>query len=108
MTRTLILALSLAAAASPVAAAETETTTATVRIDDLNLTRAGDRDRLDLRVKSAARLACRSDNRGAAESVHRSTCMTAALADADRQTRRAIAQARGDTQLALLMVEAVR
>ena len=58
MTRTLILALSLTAAAAPVMAAETGNPAVEVRIDDLNLTRTADRERLDTRLKSAARSLC--------------------------------------------------
>ena len=108
ITRTLILALSLTTAAVPAAAAETESTTATVRVDDLDLTKAGDRDRLDRRINNAARRACRPDRRGAAESARQTACIATALADAERQAGRAIARAQGGTQLALLMGETAR
>jgi hypothetical protein len=52
MTRTLILALSLTIAATPAIASESEHKTAAIRIDDLNLTRATERERLDVRVKA--------------------------------------------------------
>ena len=107
MTRTLILALSLTAAAAP-AAAQTEGATAAVSTHDLDLTRATDRDRLDTRLKSAARRLCQSGLRGTAENARQSACMAAALASAAPQAERAIAQAQGGTQLALLMVEAAR
>ncbi|MGR4893285.1 UrcA family protein [Sphingopyxis sp. LARHCG72] len=107
MTRTLILALSLTVATAP-AAAQTEGTTAAVSTAGLDLTRAADRERLDTRVKSAARRLCRSGLRGTAENARQSACVAAALANAAPQAERAIAQAQGGTQLALLMVEAAR
>lgn len=106
ITRTLILALSLTAAAVPAAA--TESTTAMVRVDDLDLTKANDRDRLDRRINNAARRACRPDRRGAAESVSQAACIATALADAGHQAGRAIARAQGRTQLALLMIDTAR
>lgn len=107
MTRTLILALSLTVATVP-ATAQTEGATAAVSTAGLDLTRAADRERLDTRVKSAARRLCRSGLRGTAENARQSACVAAALANATPQAERAIAQAQGGTQLALLMVEAAR
>jgi UrcA family protein len=107
MTRTLILALSLTAVAMPVAA-QAEEKAATVRIDNLDLTRATDRDRLDSRLKSAARSVCNTGLRGTAENSRRAACVSAALAEAGPQAQRAIAQAQGGTQLALLMIGAAR
>ncbi len=107
MTRTLILALSFTAVAMPVAA-QAEEKAVTVRIDNLDLTHAGDRDELDARLKSAARSVCQTGLRGTAETSRRAACVTAALAQAEPQTKRAIAQAQNGTQLALLMVSAAR
>ena len=107
MTRTLILALSLTAVAMPVAA-HAEDKSAAVRIDDLNLSRATDRDRLDTRLKSAARAICNTGARGAAENSRRAACVSAALAQAEPRTARAIARTQGGTQLALLMIGAQR
>ena len=107
MTRTLILALSLTAIAMP-AAAHAEDKAATVRIDDLNLSRATDRDRLDTRLKSAARAVCNTGLHGAAENSHRAACVSAALAQTEPQAKRAIAQAQNGTQLALLMISTAR
>ncbi|MBJ7500489.1 MAG: UrcA family protein [Sphingopyxis sp.] len=107
MTRTLILALSLTAAAVP-AAAQVETETAAVRIDDLDLSRATGRERLDTRLKSAARSICQTGARGAAENSRRAACVSAALAQAEPQTRNAIAQAERGTRLALLMIGTAR
>lgn len=107
MTRTLILALSLSATVVP-AAAWAEDKTATVRIDDLDLTRAADRERLDTRLKSAARSVCQAAARGAAENSRRAACVSDALAQAEPQTRSAIAQAEHGTQLALLMIGIAR
>lgn len=107
MTRTLILALSLTVVAMPVAA-QAEEKAATVRIDNLDLTRATDRDRLDSRLKSAARSVCNTGLRGTAENSRRAACVSAALAEAEPQAARAIAQAQGGTRLALLMIGAAR
>ena len=107
MTRTLILALSLTAAAIP-AAAQAEDRAAAVRIDDLNLARTTDRDQLDSRLKSAARSVCQTSLRGTAENSRRAACVSAALAQAEPQAKRAIAQAQNGTQLALLMVSTAR
>lgn len=107
MTRTLILALSLTAVAMP-AAAHTEGATAAVSTNGLDLTRATDRERLDARLKSAARGVCNTGLRGTAENGRRAACVSAALAQAEPQAKRAIAQAQSGTQLALLIVSAAR
>lgn len=107
MTRTLILALSLTAVAVPVAAQAKDETTA-VRINDLDLSRTTDRDRLNMRLKSAARSLCGTGVRGVAENGRRAACVSAALAEAEPHAQRAIAQAQGGTQLALLMVSTAR
>jgi UrcA family protein len=107
MTRAMILALSLTVAGVP-AAAQTESTAAAVRIDDLNLTRAIDRERLDLRLKSAARSVCHAGLRGTAENARKSKCVSTALKQAAPQADRAIAQAQDGTQLALLMIKTAR
>jgi len=108
MTRTLILALSLTAAAAPVMAAETETPAVEVRIDDLDLTRPADRERLAIRLKSAARSICDTGLRGAAENARQSACLSDALANVEPQSRQAIARAQNGTQLALLMIGSAR
>lgn len=108
MTRTLILALSLTVAATPAAAAETDTPSIEVRIDNLDLTQAADRDRLDTRLKSAARRLCRSGLRGLAENARQTACVADVLAHSEPQADRAIARAQDGTQLALLMVKAPR
>jgi len=54
MARSLILALSLTVAVTPATASETENKTAAVRMDDLKLTRAAERERLDSRVTGAS------------------------------------------------------
>ncbi|WP_447931035.1 UrcA family protein [Sphingopyxis fribergensis] len=107
MTRTLILALSLTAVAMP-AAAHAEDKSAAVRIDDLDLSRATDRDQLSARLKSAARGVCQTGLRGTAEASRRAVCVAAALAQAEPQAKHAVAQAQGGTQLALLMISATR
>ncbi|WP_332820236.1 UrcA family protein [Sphingopyxis sp.] len=108
LTRTMILALSLTIGGLPAVAAETESASATVRVDDLDLTRATDRERLDVRLKNAARRVCHSGLRGLTEATRTSLCVSAALAHAEPQAARAIAQAQGGTRLALLMVQAAR
>ena len=108
MTRTLTLALSLAATATPAVAAESENATVEVRIDDLDLTRTADRERLDTRIKTAARSVCRSGRRGAAEWAHQSACTSSAIEKAGLQAERAVAQAQNGTQLALLMIDTAR
>ena len=108
MTRTLILALSLTAAAAPAMAAETGNRAVEVRIDDLNLTRGADRERLDTRLKSAARSVCHTGLRGTAENSRRAACVSAALTQVAPLAERAVAQAQGGTQLALLMIGAAR
>lgn len=106
MTRTLILALSLTTA--PAMAVANENRAVEVRIDDLNLTRTADRERLDTRLKSAARSVCRTGLRGAAETARQSACVSNALSSVELQAKQAIARAQSGTQLALLMVDAAR
>lgn len=108
MTRSLILAFSLTVAATPAIASETENKTVAVHVDDLNLTRAADRERLDIRVRSAARSVCRSGTRGLAEMTRQAECVAAAIARAEPLAERAIARAQDGTRLALLMVNAAR
>lgn len=109
MTRTLILALSLTIAATPAMAGPViENTITTVRTNDLNLTHAADRERLDARLKSAANRICSTNMRGVAEAELRAQCMSAALANAAPQVERAIALAQDGTQLALMTIRAGR
>ncbi len=108
MTRALILALSLTVTAAPAVAAEADSPSISVRIDDLNLAHNADRDRLDARLKSAARRVCQSGLRGAAEHARQTACIADVLAQVEPQADRAVAQAQGGTQLALLMVKAAR
>jgi UrcA family protein len=105
MTRTLILALSLTAAAPALAA---EAPTAEVRIADLDLSTAQGQQRLETRVKSAARDLCATGERGVAAMTRQSECIADVMASAKPQADRAIARAEGGTQLALLMVRAAR
>lgn len=106
MTRTLILALSLTVAATPALAAERPT--AEVRIADLDLTTAQGQQRLETRVKSAARTLCSTGIGGTAERARETQCLADALAAAKPQADRAIARAQGGTRLALLMVRNAR
>ncbi|APZ97321.1 hypothetical protein BWQ93_01545 [Sphingopyxis sp. QXT-31] len=105
MTRTLILALSLTAAVPAIAA---EGQTAEVRIADLDLSTAKGQQRLETRVKSAARSLCNAGIGGTAERARETQCIADALAAAKPQADRAIARAAGGTQLALLMLERAR
>lgn len=105
MTRTLILALSLTPAAPALAA---DAPTAEVRIADLDLSTARDQQRLETRVKSAARTLCHTGIGGTAERARETQCIADALAAAKPQADRAIARAAGGTQLALLMLERAR
>ncbi len=105
MTRTLILALSLTAAA-PALAAEAETVQ--VRVADLDLSSEKGQQRLETRVKNAARDLCSTGAAGAAERAREAQCVADALAAAKPQADRAIARAESGTQLALLMVRTAR
>ncbi|WP_083734287.1 UrcA family protein [Sphingopyxis sp. KK2] len=105
MTRTLILALSLTAAVPAFAA---EAPTAEVRIADLDLSTAQGQQRLEIRVKSAARDLCVTGERGVAAMTRQSQCIADVMASAKPQADRAIARAEGGTQLALLMVRTAR
>ncbi|WP_260583328.1 UrcA family protein [Sphingopyxis sp. PET50] len=106
MTRSLILALSLAVAGTPAIAAERPT--AEVRIADLDLATAQGQQRLETRVKSAARSLCDTGERGVAAMTRQSQCIAEVLASARPQADQAIARAGGGTRLALLMVRAAR
>ena len=108
MTRTLILALSFAAAVVVPTAAQAEDASAEVRIDDLDLANATDRERLEVRLESAARRLCHSGRRGLAESAHRSACVSEALAGTGPQAERAIARAQNGSRLALLIIGGAR
>ena len=107
MTRTLILALALTAAAAPIAA-QAQDKVAVVRLDGLDLTRATDRDQLNTRLKTAARSVCGTGLRGTKENNRRKACVSVAFAQAKLHAQRAIAQAQGAAQLALLMIGGAR
>ena len=106
MTRTLILALSLTVAGAPALAAEQST--AEIRIADLDLATAQGQQRLETRVKIAARDLCSTGDRSLAARTLATQCITDVMASAKPQADRAIARAEGGTQLALLMVRAAR
>ncbi|WP_168707839.1 UrcA family protein [Sphingopyxis sp. PAMC25046] len=108
MTRTLTLALSLAVIGTPALAGERENAAVEVRIDDLDLTRTADRERLDTRIKTAARSVCRSGLRGTAERARQSACASNAIGKAELQVERAVAQAQNEIKLALLMIDTTR
>ena len=106
MTRTLILALSLTVAGAPAFAAEQQT--AEIRIADLDLSTAQGQQRLETRMKSAARSLCSTGDRGVSAKSLETQCINEVIASAKPQADRAIARAEGGTQLALLMVRAAR
>ncbi|MBJ7441850.1 MAG: UrcA family protein [Sphingopyxis sp.] len=106
MTRTLILALSLTVAGTPAIASEQPS--AEIRIADLDLATAQGQQRLETRVKSAARHLCNTGARGVAAMTRQTQCIADAMASAKPQAERAIARAEGSTQLALLMVRDAR
>ena len=112
MTRSIALALSLTLAAAPaIAAPLTETSRSEVRTDDLDLTSARGQQRLEMRIKTAARRICNNGIGGVAGRAQQAECMADTLAAARPQTERAIAQAQGGqggTQLALLMLRSIR
>lgn len=107
ITRTAILALSLAFAGTPAVAAADEGS-AIVRTGDLDLTTAAGRQTLDQRVKNAAQRLCRSGGRGLTERSLELECVEQVIAGNQPKTDRAIAEARGESRLALLMVRAAR
>src|SRR3546814_13124564 len=92
MTRTLILALSFAAAGIP-AAAQAEDRTATVRIDDPDLTRPTDRERLATSLKSAARSVCAAHIPRSGERHSQEVCPAGSRARADPHVSQAGPQA---------------
>lgn len=109
ITRSTIFALALTLGAAPALAAPTsDAPTASVRIDDLNLSTEQGQQRLDVRIKKAARTVCYSGLRGLAAQAREAQCIDSALAVVQPEAARAVAQAQGGTQLALLMVSAVR
>lgn len=112
MTRTIARALSLTIAAAPaIAAPPAETGNHEIRIDDLDLTSARDQQRLEIRIKSAARRICDNGVGGVAGRAQQSECMADTLAAARPQTDRAIARAQGSqngARLALLMLHSAR
>lgn len=112
-TRTAILSLAAACsafgAAPALAAPAAGPGTVEVRIDDLDLASVRGRQRLDVRLKGAARQLCRTGMRGLAGRALETRCVEDAIAGARPQANRAIAQARrSGTQLALLMIDTGR
>lgn len=111
-TRMIALALSLTIAAAPAAAAPVAGhDSSEVRIDDLNLNAPRDQQRLETRIKSAARKLCSTGMRGTAERARQIECMSGAIAAAQPQADRAIARAGHGAkggQLALLLLQDIR
>ncbi|NIJ36024.1 UrcA family protein [Sphingopyxis panaciterrae] len=91
--RTTIIAVSLAYSAPAFAAPADDGISQIVRIDDLNLAVARDRETLEARVERAARRLCRSDLRGTTELALQTECIAAAHASAKPQADRAVAAA---------------
>jgi UrcA family protein len=106
IVRTAILALSIALAGTPALAAPAmDHQTTLVRVGDLNLASTEGRDRLDSRLRNAARRICSTGGRGVTERKMEADCTATALATVKPQVDRVIAQAGGGTQLALLMIQ---
>lgn len=105
--RTALIALSLAFTATPALAADGDSVT--VRITDLNLASPADQQRLETRIKSAARSLCRPAARSVAEMTRQAQCMTETVASAQPQIDRAVAAANDSGfRLAGLSVKAAR
>lgn len=111
-TPMIALALSLTITAAPAAAAPVaDHGSSEVRIDDLDLDTPRDRQRLETRIKSAARKLCGTGMRGMAERAREIECVSGAIAATQPQAERAIARAAHgtkDEQLALLMIQDIR
>lgn len=105
--RNILIAISLACTAVPSVAA-TADAIATVRVGDLDLTQADGRQRLDARLRIAARGVCETGLRGVSATAFENRCMSEAMARATPQVERAVAEALGGTQVALLILKASR
>lgn len=107
--RTAFIALSLAFATTPALAApaaDGDGDSYTVRIKDLNLASPADQQRLETRIKSAARSLCRPSARSVAEMTRQAQCMTETVASAQPQIDRAVAAANdGGVRLAGVSVK---
>lgn len=108
--RTAFIALSLAFTATPaMAAPAADGDSVTVRITDLNLASPADQQRLETRIKGAARSLCRPAARSVAEMTRQAQCMTETVASAQPQIDRAMAAANDSgIRLASLSVKTAR
>lgn len=109
MIRATTLALSLAFASAPaLAAPAADEGAAIVHIGNLDLSTATGQRKLEQRVKSAAQRLCRGGGRGLADYSLELKCVAQIIAATQPKTDRAIAQARGEGRLALLMIPAAQ
>lgn len=93
MKKTIVFAAAaLAALATPAAAKDAPTVR--VGIADLDLTQAADREKLEQRIATKARIMCRSGARGVAAIQAERACRLAVTADAASKIELAIAEAR--------------
>ena len=100
MFKTAFIAAALLTAATPALASNTAVPQVDVRIDDLDLARATDRDRLDQRIDNAARRLCVSGARGIDAIRAEQRCIALVRAEAAPQTERAVAMAQSGRRLA--------
>lgn len=100
MLKTLILAAAIALPLATPAAATGATESVVVAIDDLDLARSQDQQRLDRRIDAAARSLCASGARGIAALQAERRCVALARASAAPQAEQAIALATSGRRLA--------
>ena len=105
MNRPILIAISLACVGAPLAAAPAAEATALVRVDDLDLTQPHARERLDARLRMAARRVCDTGVRSVSANALENRCMAQAMSRAAPQVERAVAEAGAGTQVALLTVQ---
>ncbi|MBD59853.1 MAG: hypothetical protein CL808_07020 [Citromicrobium sp.] len=105
----LTLALAASVVAVPAAAEEMSENraapvTVTVSMADLDLTQAGDRDRLERRFDTAIRSACRTGNRDLRASIAERTCRESFERSVDSRIALAIAESH-EKRLATMTVD---
>lgn len=100
MLKTVILTASITLATAVSAAAADRAATAEVRIDDLDLARSTDQQRLDRRIATAARRLCSEGSRGIVAMQQQQLCVAHAVRGAAPQAERAIALAHSNRRLA--------
>lgn len=103
--RKMLITVAAATLATPaIAQTPDEGNSTFVHVGDLDLTRNGDRDRMNNRIENAARRVCRSAMRGIAAAMAEESCIKVALAGARPQAERAIALASKTTRIAALEI----